>query len=165
MTLIIETTPDQDDIFARHFLRHGDAVQACVQARIIAHGYDIRDVAAYNLDRPETKQAIQRQKEKTAPVTDLSRESIVTDLEEIARRALDSGEFAPAIAAKKEQAQLLGYRDQNVTITHKHEATAYSDAQLEQMLAERLNKAKVIDGEFKEKQPVGLGAITHTARP
>jgi hypothetical protein len=165
MTLLIVTTSDQDDIFAKHFLRHGDAVQACVQARIVAPGYDIRDVAAYNLDREETKEALSRLKGKSSVPTDLSRNSIVTDLEEIAQRALDAGEFAPAITAKKTQAQLLGYLDQNVTLTVKSEVSNYSTSQLEQMLQERMNKAKVIDGEFTEKQPVGLGQITHTARP
>lgn len=161
MTLDLITSPQQDDIFAKIYVRTGDAVQAATQARIVAHGYDIRDVAAYNLERSETKRAIAKVRDKSTQSMDITRESIETDLQEVYQRALDAGDFAPAITAKKTQAQLKGYLDQNITLNVKHDVSGYTDAQLEKMLADRTG-VKVIEGEFTESKPLGLSAFTHT---
>lgn len=164
MTLSIITSLEQDDIFARVYIKTGDPVQAATQARVFVHGYDIRDVAIYNLERPETKRAIVKAQSKASAAAEFTRDSIVTELQEISERALNAGEFAPAITAKKTQAQLLGYLDQNITVNVKHDVTNYTDAQLEKMLQDR-SGVKMIEGEFSESKPVGLGALTHTTTP
>lgn len=170
MPLIIESDPDKDAIFAAHYVRTKDAVAACSQAHISCPGYDMRDVAVYNLRRPETKRAIAAEEAKPPatidPPQEITRESILTDLQTVYEKSLSAGDYNPAITAKKTQAQLNGWLDQNVTLTVKHDASSMTDAQLEQIVQNRLrgasDKAVVIDAVVTPSR--GLGALTHNAK-
>jgi len=161
MPLIIESDADRDAIFAKHYVSHGDAVRACAQARIGCPGYDMRDVAAYNLARAETKQAIaaERLKPQADVSADITRESVITDLQTVYEKCLAAGDYNPAITAKKTQAQLQGWLDQNVTLTVKHDVSSMSDEEIERRL-KAIKNTKVIEGSFTDVTPkVGLAAI------
>lgn len=157
MDFPIETSPEKDAIFVKAYARTKDAVQACAQARIYAHGYDLRDVATVTLERPDIQRLIANAEDHSIP-TDITRDSIVSELQEIADRALSAGEFAPAITAKKTQAQLLGFLDQNMTLTVRHDVSTMTDEQLEKLIAAKGHSAKLIEGDFVPS-PGGLAAL------
>ena len=166
MTLIIPENPDRDEIFVKNYVRSKDAVDACSKARIYVSGYDMRDVADYQLRRPEIRQAIARAEaaKADAPPMEFTRESAVSDFQEIYERCMEAGDFTPAITAKKTQAQLMGLLDQNITLTVKNDPTAMTDEQILRLIE---LKSKQIEGEFTEveekaegKQPLGLGKRT-----
>lgn len=152
--LEIIPSPDRDEIFVKNYVRSKDAVDACSKARIYVSGYDMRDVADYQMRRPEIRSAIARaEAAKTQePPMEFTRESAVSDLQDVYERCMEAGEFTPAITAKKTQAQLMGLLDQNVTLTVKHDASAMSDEQLEKIISARL-APKVIEGEYTERTP------------
>lgn len=156
LELTIPPDHDRDALFVKHYVRHHDAVQACTQARIWVGGYDMRDVASIQLQRPDIRAMIARAESSTRepePAMEFTRESAVSDLQEVYERCMSAGEFTPAITAKKTQAQLMGLLDQNVTLTVKNEVTAMTDEQILKMIKQRQAArltAETIDGDFSE---------------
>ena len=102
---------ERDAIFVKVYLQTGDGLDACKRAGFIINGYDDRTVAEYLLDRCDIQEAIKVAKESKArkPASvDITRESIISDLDAIHQSAMIDKDYTPAIAAKKLQAQLMG---------------------------------------------------------
>lgn len=162
MPLVITPDPDKDSAFVRHYVKSKDAVQACGQARIHCFGYDPRDVAYHQLARPEIKQAIAAEEKRVAtlPPAEITKDSIITDLERVFDESMQAGEYNPAIAAKKTQASMMGWLEQTVNINLKQDATMLSDAELLKVINDR-RPGTMIEGEFTAtpapKQIAGIG--------
>lgn len=158
MTELLPPDPEKDPQFVKIYLQTGDALDAYTRCRYQAHGYEARTAAAWLLERADIQLALKTAEmlKPKAPV-DITRESIVSDLENIHARAVAESDYTPAIAAKKLQAQLSGYLAENVTIMHRLDITAMSDAEIMKHLTKN---AKHIDGEFAEVAPKGLGQIS-----
>jgi hypothetical protein len=151
---------EKDALFVKIFLQTGDALDACKRAGFIVHNYNDRVVAEYLLDRPDIQAALRAAKaseiRKTAPV-DITRESIISDLDVIHQSAMIEKDYTPAIAAKKLQATLMGMVQENIQVTHNLDVTRMTDAQLMQMIAA---KSKQEDLNMIDVTPVGLGQIS-----
>jgi hypothetical protein len=121
-----DTKMTPDAIFVREYVRHGDEILAVNRAGLTDSRYSLSVVAEYHLGRPEIQAAIAIQRElakenaaiKRRLLGGYSRELIVEDLETLHLKAKEDGAYAPAISAKKVQAQLLGFLDQTVNIRH-----------------------------------------------
>lgn len=160
MPLIISPDPDRDAIFVRHYVKSKDAVAACGQARVACRGYDPRDVAYHQLARADIKTAIAAEELRVSTLSpaEITKESIITDLERVFDESMQAGEYNPAIAAKKTQASMMGWLEQNVNINVKQDVTMLSDDALLKVINGRVGK--VIDGEFSvaaPKQLIGIG--------
>jgi len=129
---------ERDAMFVKVYLQTGDGLDACKRAGFIINGYDDRTVAEYLLDRCDIQEAIKVAKEskgrKPASV-DITRESIISDLDTIHQSAMFDKDYTPAIAAKKLQAQLMGVLTENVQVTHKMDVTRMTDDQLMRLIA------------------------------
>ena len=151
---------ERDAIFVRIFLQTGDALDACKRAGFVAHGYDDRMIAEYLLERPDIQAAMRASRDstarKSAPV-EITRESIISDLDIIHQSAMVDKDYTPAIAAKKLQATLMGMVQENIQVTHNLDVTRMTDAQLMQMIAA---KSKQEDLNMIDVTPVGLGQIS-----
>lgn len=159
MPFSLPTDPERDEIFVKNYVRSRDAVDACTKARIFVPGYDIRDVAVYQLAKPEIQRAISKAEatKATEAPAEISKDSIVNDLQDVYERSSLAGEFQSAITAKKTQAQLLGYLEQNITLTVKNDVSSLTDAEIEKRLLALQKQSKVIDGEFKDVTPAQRG--------
>ncbi len=157
MTPLTEPNPAADALFVKLYLQTGDALDSYIRCGHKAHGYEARTAAAWLLEQPNIQLALKTAEtlKPKAPV-DITRESIVSDLDAIHASAVADKDYTPAIAAKKLQASLLGLIQENVQITHKMDVSAMTDAQLEKLIAA---KAKQIDGEFTVI-PQGLGQLS-----
>ena len=160
MTINFAPNPDTDEMFVKIYLQTGDALDACIRAGYMTYGYEARAVADYLLDRPDIALAIkmgQAQNRTRAPI-EITRDSIVSDLENIHASAFIEKEYGHAISAKKTQATLLGFVQENVQVTHRMDVKQMTDEQILKLIA---LKSKQIEGEFteveEEKQPIGLG--------
>lgn len=150
---------ERDAMFVKIYLQTGDALDASKRAGFVVHGYDDRTVAEYLLDRCDIQEAIKVAKEsknrKSASV-DITRESIISDLDAIHQSAMIDKDYTPAIAAKKLQAQLMGVLQENVQVTHKMDVTQMSDDQLMKLIA---LKSKQDDLKMIDVTPTGLSQI------
>ena len=147
MSGIADTTPEQIALFADCYNRNGgDPVAACVEARIVNPMYSITTVAAHVMDMPETRAAIATMKKMrpTTAVTEITRESIMQDMQTIFDKWV-STDGKTAIAAKRLQAELGKMLGQDITINVKHDVTAMTDAQLAAIVA-----GKPIDVPFED---------------
>lgn len=150
---------ERDAIFVKIYLQTGDALDACKRAGFVVHMHDDRTVAEYLLDRCDIQEAIKVAKESKArkPASvDITRESIISDLDAIHQSAMIDKDYTPAIAAKKLQAQLMGVLQETVQVTHKMDVTRMTDEQLINMIA---LKSKREDLKMIDVTPVGLGQI------
>jgi len=85
--------------FVKEYLLDMNATQAAIRA-----GYSEKTAHAIgheNLSKPEIAQAIEKEQKKAAERLDISHDSIIQDLVEIAQEARGEGVFAPAIRAKE----------------------------------------------------------------
>lgn len=155
---------ERDAMFVKVYLQTGDGLDACKRAGFIVNGYDDRTVAEYLLDRCDIQEAIKIAKESKArkpAAVEITRESIISDLNDIHKAAMIDGDYAPAIAAKKLQAQLMGVLSENVQITHKMDVTRMTDEQLMRLIA---LKSKQEDLNMIDVTPTGLSQISGPAR-
>ena len=151
---------ERDAIFVKVYLQTGDGLDACKRAGFVVHGYDDRTVAEYMLDRCDIQEAVKAAKESKArkPASvDITRESIISDLDAIHQSAMVDKEYAPAIAAKKLQAQLMGVLQESVQVTHKMDVTRMTDEQLMKLIA---LKSKQEDINMIDITPTGLGQLS-----
>jgi len=99
------------------------------------------------LRRPEIQAAIEIARELTRNERpsgmEYTRDLIIEDLERLHRDARDDGMYAPAISAKKVQAQLLGYLDQTVNVRHSVEPREMTTDELRRKIAELSGKGDV----------------------
>jgi hypothetical protein len=123
---------DQDQVFVETYVQSGDAMLACVKAGIRDHKYPMDVVAKRQLARPEIKAAItayQKIKSANVPV-EVTRQSIIADMQDVYEKAIDQSQLSNAIAAKKLQAALLNLLQQNISITHTFRAEDLPDEEL-----------------------------------
>jgi len=153
LELEFDTTPEQDSIFVKVYLQNGDAVNACSRAGILIYGYDLRDVAEEMLKRPAIKLALKTAKDFTPSEigVDITRESIITDLGRIHDSAIRAGEYAPAISAKKLQAQLIGVLTENVQVNHRIDLLQMSDEKILELIELKTRNSGVIIDQLSEK--------------
>mgnify|MGYP003393119859 FL=1 len=160
--LDIRPDPIMDGMFVKIYVQTGDALDAYVRAGYKVHGYEGRTVTEYLLERPDIQLAIaaaSAARSSKSPV-EITRDSIISDLEDIHSNAMMDKEYAPAIAAKKLQAQLAGHLVENVQVTHKMDPKMMTDAELMRMIE---LKRKQITAPMIDVTPklVGIGQIIH----
>lgn len=166
-----DTGMTPDAVFVREYVKTGDAMLATSRAGLNDSRYTLSVLAEHHLRRPEIQAAIEIAKELNrdakSVVAGYTRELILEDLERLHRDARDDGMYAPAISAKKVQAQLLGYLDQTVNVRHSVEPREMSTDELRRRIAEMSGKdaalpapyvrieaeakqASIVDAEFVE---------------
>lgn len=131
-----EEDHDADAVFVQEFVKSGDAVTACVVAGLRDPRYDIRVYAERILARPEIRNAIdalQRIYKADAATAEITLESVVADMQKVYQEALADRQYPSAIAAKKLQAQMKGWLDQKIEVTHRTRPEEMSTAQLERL--------------------------------
>ena len=140
-----DTGMTPDAIFVREFVKTGDAMLATSRAGLNDSRYTLSVLAEHHLRRPEIQAAIEIAKELSRDAKPsrmgYTRELIIEDLERLHRDARDDGMYAPAISAKKVQAQLLGYLDQTVNVRHSVEPREMTTDELRRKIAELSGKS------------------------
>lgn len=153
---------ERDAMFVKVYLQTGDGLDACKRAGFVVHGYDDRTVAEYLLDRCDIQEAIKAVKDSKArkPASvDITRESIISDLDSIHRSAMIDKDYTPAIAAKKLQAQLAGHLVDNVQVTHRMDPKMMTDEELIKIIN---LKRKQIESKMIDVTPIGIGQVSVT---
>jgi hypothetical protein len=166
-----DTKMTPDAIFVREYVKTGDALLAVSRAGLGDSRYALSVVAEYHLGRPEIRAAIEIQREMVREERGrdrgYTRELILDDLEVLHQKAKEDGAYAPAITAKKVQAQLLGFLDQTVHVRHSVEPSEMSTEELRARIAElsrdsgmgglpapevrlEVDRPSIIEGEFVE---------------
>lgn len=135
-----DTGMTPDAVFVREYVKTGDAMLATSRAGLNDSRYTLSVLAEHHLRRPEIQAAIEIAKELNRDArpsgVHYTRDLIIEDLERLHRDARDDGAYAPAISAKKVQAQLLGYLDQTVNVRHSMEPREMSTDELRRRIAE-----------------------------
>ena len=138
---------EADAVFVQEYVEHGDAMLACVRANIRDPRYPMDMIARRTLERPEIRAAIaalSKIMDFRAPI-DITRESVVADLQSVYERAFERDMLAQAVAAKKTQADLLGFTVQRIEVTHR-DVNEMTEAQLVKIAG----KSLITDAEFEE---------------
>lgn len=161
-----DTQMTPDAIFVREYVRTGDEMLAVSRAGLTDSRYALNVMAEYHLSRPEIQAAIAIQKQlfnadekrRARLAGGYSLQLILDDLESLHLQAKEDGAYAPAISAKKVQAQMLGYLDKTVHVTHSVEPREMTTDELRRRIAELSGdrvaiedgRPSVIEGEFTE---------------
>jgi len=156
----IKTNPVQESNFVRIYLKTGDAVEAVIRTGLLYGTVDPRDIADEMLASQRVQELIaSMQPQPSKKASEITRESIISDFERIHGEAMVEKDFGAAIAAKKNQATLMGLVQENVQVTHKMDVTRMTDEQIEKILEKRLkqNELKMID---VTPTPIGLGSVS-----
>lgn len=149
---------ERDLVFVEEFLQHEDkddaAVIACRKAGILDPHFPVAVTAKRMLERPEIQMAIKAARAQTARrgPPEVSKESILADLDGIFQSTLLTRDHAAANANRKLVAQITGILREDVTITHRYDVKILSDGELEKIAM----RGKIIDVEAKEIPP-GIG--------
>lgn len=149
--LPFDITPDQDSVFIDAMNSNGgDATAACVVARIMSPMYPIDYIAKLMMERPEIQAALGALKliKKNSVMPEITRDSIVADMQSVYEKAMLLGDPKAAIASKRLQSELLKFLDQSITITHKTDASQLTDEELMRIASKR-----TIEGDFKNVTP------------
>jgi hypothetical protein len=156
---------DNPDVeFVKEYIKSGDALLAFNRAGYQTGGVGAKVMAERTLARPEIKIALSVladfgiEKSDDIPVNPLSRDGLIEKLDAIHEVAMQETALPSAINAVKAQAQLLGYMDQNVTITHNVRAAELSLEDLRAMVSKELAAAPqpallmidAVDAEYTE---------------
>lgn len=117
--------PRRLELFAREYVRTGSLITSVQRAGVQNPAFRIgvwgemllarNDVAAWVED--------ERAVEAARPPKVYTREVLTEDFQEIYERAMNEGEFTPAVSAKKAQAELLGLMEKNVNVTFNTKVT------------------------------------------
>lgn len=156
-----DTKMTPDAIFVREYVKTGDAMMSVSRAGLTDSRYPLSVMADYHLSRPEIQAAIEIQKQlakaeekrRARMSGGYSLQLILDDLEMLHLQAKEDGAFAPAISAKKVQAQMLGYLDKTVHITHSVEPREMTTDELRRRIAELSatdSRPALIEGEYTE---------------
>lgn len=152
-----DTGMTPDAVFVREYVKTGDAMLATSRAGLNDSRYTLSVLAEHHLRRPEIQAAIEIAKELNrdakSVVGGYTRELILEDLERLHRDARDDGMYAPAISAKKVQAQLLGYLDQTVNVRHSMEPREMSTDELRRRIAEMSGKEAALPAPYERLEP------------
>lgn len=160
-----DTGMTPDAVFVREYVKTGDAMLATSRAGLNDSRYTLSVLAEHHLRRPEIQAAIEIAKELNrdakSAVGGYTRELILEDLERLHRDARDDGMYAPAISAKKVQAQLLGYLDQTVNVRHSVEPREMSTDELRRRIAEMSGKEPALPAPYTrlEAEPMKQASI------
>jgi hypothetical protein len=131
--------------FAAQFVKTGNATLAVQQARVVNVQYRNAIWAEKLLRRSDVQTYVAEVRaagvEKPRSMT---REIIADDLQEVFEQALAEKAFAPAVSAKKTQAEVLGLLEKNVRVTFGRDVKELSMEDLERELA-RLQSDGVIE--------------------
>lgn len=147
---IAEEKAKREIIFCEEYIRTGDVVGAVVKAGIRAVNYPIDVVGRQLLERPDIKLAIRMLTDRgvtSAPV-EYTRDSLVSDMQNIYQDAREAGRFESAISAKRLQAALLGYLVDRKEITLVKSAQEMTNDELRRIAY----KGKVVEGEAVESE-------------
>ena len=152
-----DTGMTPDAVFVREYVRTGDAMLATSRAGLNDSRYTLSVLAEHHLRRPEIQAAIEIAKQLNRDVRPLgmeyTRELILEDLERLHQDARVDGAYAPAISAKKVQAQLLGYLDQTVNVRHSVEPREMSTDELRRRIAEMTGKEAALPAPYERLEP------------
>lgn len=119
---ILPGDSEQDSVFVEEYVKTGDAMLAIVRSGIRDPAYSMDIVARRTLERPEIAaavKALERIERASLPV-EITRESLVADMQQVYEKCISIGDHKSAISAKKLQATLCGLLDQKITVTHRH---------------------------------------------
>lgn len=145
--------PEKDAVFVEEYLRIEDqddaAVIACRKAGIVEPTFPIAVTARRMMERSDIQIAITiaRKGIKKRDVTEISKETILTDLEAIFHSAMLAKDHSACNANRKLIAQLTGHLTENVTVTHRHDVKLMSDDDLLKIASRAMKKIedKMID--------------------
>lgn len=160
-----DTGMTPDAIFVREFVKTGDAMLATSRAGLNDSRYTLSVLAEHHLRRPEIQAAIEiaRELNRDARPSGVvyTRELIIEDLERLHQEAKSDGAYAPAISAKKVQAQLLGLLDQTVNVRHSVEPREMSTDELRRRIAEMSGKDAALPAPYVrlEAEPMKQASI------
>jgi hypothetical protein len=142
--MCVRMAENPDVQFVKEYIKSGDALLAFNRAGYQTGGVGAKVMAERTLARPEIKIALSVladfgiEKADDIPVNPLSRDGLIEKLDAIHEVAMQETALPSAINAVKAQAQLLGYMDQNVTITHNVRASELSLEDLRAMVSKEL---------------------------
>lgn len=150
-------TPDA--IFCREYLKTGDAMIACVRAGLANSEYALSVQADAQLRRREIQAALEvlrangLKRERVVVTRDL----IIEELQAAHEKAMEAGQVASAVSAKKLQAQLLGYLDQTVNVNHTVSARDLPLSELRALVNGRLEREvpALIEGRWEDVRAPG----------
>ena len=154
----MRANPKLEGDFVRLYLKTGDAVDAVTRSGLLNGTVDPRDTADELLAEPRIQELIaSMQTTSMRRPSELTRESIISDYERVFGAAMLKEDYGSAIAAKKNQATIMGLVQENVQVTHRMEVSRMTDEQIEKMLEKRLKKIEppMIDVTPKA---IGLGS-------
>ena len=160
-----DTGMTPDAVFVREYVKTGDAMLATSRAGLNDSRYTLSVLAEHHLRRPEIQAAIEITRElhkgsRSVPA-EYTRDLIIEDLEKLHQKASDDGAYAPAISAKKVQAQLLGYLDQTVNVRHSVEPREMTTDELRRRIAEMSKGEAALPAPYVriEAEPIEVPSI------
>jgi hypothetical protein len=152
-----DTGMTADAVFVREYVKTGDAMLATSRAGLNDSRYTLSVLAEHHLRRPEIQAAIEIARELNRDMRpsgmEYTRDLIIEDLERLHQEAKSDGAYAPAISAKKVQAQLLGYLDQTVNVRHSVEPREMSTDELRRRIAEMSKNDTALPAPYVALQP------------
>lgn len=159
---------EQDVVFVQELVRNKDKDDAAIiayrRAGYWEPAFPVVVAAERHLQRPEIQTALAKAMEQFKPQIsgDRSRDSLLADTDKVFESALAAKDHAAAINAKRLQAQVMGWLQENVSVTHRLEITQLSDQQLEKIASKAI---KVIDATAVDvTEPVrGIGQMGKTS--
>lgn len=129
--------------FIEEYVRHNDPVKAIERSGIRGEGRDVSLSFSALADRLLAKPSVQvgveflRRARAYWGAGEITRESLVASLEDIAEDARRSRKHSEAIAAKKLQAQLMGLLIERREVTFKKKIEDMTNAELMELAAKR----------------------------
>jgi len=146
-----------DVVFVKEYIKTNDALLAFNRAGYHTGGVGAKVMAERTLARPEIKIALGVladfgiERASDIPVNPLSRDGLVDKLDVIHEAAMAEASFPSAINAVKTQAQLLGFMEQKVTVSHSVRASELSLEDLRAMVSKELSATPaLIEAEYTE---------------
>lgn len=159
MTDIVNPTPSEVALFCEFYHRNGgDPVDAAVKARIVNPMYSIDTIATRLMERGDVKAGLAAIKKVLPnPINaEITRESIVSDMQQVYERALGAGDTKGAIAAKRLQAELKKLLSAEVNINLRKDPSLMSDAELMEIVKGRAIEAEYTDVTPETKQGIAV---------
>jgi hypothetical protein len=145
-----EMTPEEEKaeqavIFVQQYIAHGNAMVACNRAGIHDPRYAAEVVAERYLKQDFIQVALAAFAASKAPdqPIEVTRDTLVADMQVVKSKALDDRQYGSVIAASKLQGLLLNLLTQNINVNHRHTVDTMSDAELMRIAAQ--GDRKIID--------------------
>lgn len=167
---IISILPDDDEeaasqaaTFIEVYIRTRDPMLAWVQAGMSDPRFTAAIAAQNYLRKPEIAAAIsalEKLQEAVAanePRVEITRESIMADVQVVFEKALSSGNFSPALGAKKLQAIIMGLVKTEVNVNHRLTAGELPDHELERIASQYMRDSSITSGD--DDSPQGIGSL------